>query len=272
MTDICRHLKCARSSYYRRAAPKAIDAKAVQLRAAVRHIHADMHATYGSRRMRVELNAQGFAVGRYKVRNLMQALKLKAKRPKQHRYPQTGKPNVVAPNSLNRQFNPSNTNTHWTGDITYIRTNQGWLYLAIVLDLYSRRVVSWAFSSQPNSELSVRAINLAVQLRNPQQAVLFHTDQGVQYSSDAFRQALAKHNITASMSRRGNCLDNAVTERFFRSLKSERVNYRQYKTRAEGMADIADYIESFYNQKRRHSTLGNISPVEYEARQQNVSN
>lgn len=242
------------------------------MRAAARHIHADVHATYGSRRMRVELNAQGFAVGRYKVRSLMQALHLKAKRPKQHRYPVAGKPSTVAPNSLNRQFNPSDTNTHWTGDITYIRTNQGWLYLAIVLDLYSRRVVSWAFSNQPNSELSVRAINLAVQLRQPQQPVLFHTDQGVQYSSDAFQQALVKHNIMASMSRRGNCLDNAVTERFFRTLKSERVNYRQYKTRSEGMADIAEYIESFYNKKRRHSTLGNISPVEYEARLKNLNN
>ena len=130
--------------------------------------------------------------------------------------------------------------------------------------------MSWAFSSQPNSELSVRAINLAVQLRKPQYPVLFHTDQGVQYSSDAFRQALTKHGITASMSRRGNCFDNAVTERFFRSLKSERVNDQQYKTRAEGMADIADYIELFYNQRRRHSTLGSISPVEYETRQQSL--
>ena len=119
----------------------------------------------------------------------------------------------------------------------------------MVLDLYSRRVVSWAFSNQPNNELSVRAINLAVQLRQPQHPVLFHTDQGVQYSSEAFQQILSKHNITASMSRRGNCLDNAVTERFFRSLKSERINYRQYKTREEAMIDIADYIESFYNQK-----------------------
>ena len=272
MVDICRHLKCARSSYYRRAAPKAIDANKVKLRAAVRHIHADVDATYGSRRMQAELNAQGFVVGRYKVRGLMQGLQLKAKRPKQHRYPIAGKPSQIAPNCLNRQFNPSNTNTHWTGDITYIRTSQGWLYLAIVLDLYSRRVVSWAFSSQPNSELSIRAINLAVQLRRPQQSVLFHSDQGVQYSSDVFRQALTQYNITASMSRRGNCLDNAVTERFFRSLKSERVNYKQYKTRADGMVDIADYIESFYNQKRRHSTLGNISPVEYEARQQNIAN
>jgi len=271
VTDICRNLGYARTTFYRRTTPKAIDANAVKLRAAVRHIHADVHATYGSRRMCAELIAQGFTVGRYKVRSLMHALQLKAKRPKQHRYPVAGKPSQIAPNSLNRQFNPSANNTHWTGDITYVRTGQGWLYLAIVLDLYSRRVVSWAFSNQPNSELSIRAINLAVQLRKPQQSVLFHTDQGVQYSSDAFRQALTQHNITASMSRRGNCLDNAVTERFFRSLKSERVNYRQYKTRAEAMADIADYIESFYNQKRRHSALGNISPVEYEARQIDVS-
>lgn len=124
--------------------------------------------------------------------------------------------------------------------------------------------MSWAFSNQPNSELSVRAINLAVQLRQPQQPVLFHSDQGVQYSSDEFRGVLSKHSISASMSRRGNCLDNAVTERFFRSLKSERVNYRQYKTRDEAMIDIADYIEPFYNQRRQHSTLGNISPAEYE--------
>ena len=261
MTDICRNLGHARTTHYRRATLQAIDANAVKLRAAARHIHANVHATYGSRR---ELNAKGFAVRCYKVRSFMQALQLKAKRPKQHPYPVAGKPSQIAPNSLNRQFNPPQANVNWTGDITYIRTGQGWLYLAIVLDLYSRRVVSWAFSSQPNNELSVRSINLAVQLRQPQQPVLFHTDQGVQYSSDTFGQALTKYNITASMSRRGNCLDNAVTERFFRSLKSERVNYKQYKTRAEGMADIADYIESFYNQKRRHSTLGNISPVEYE--------
>lgn len=148
MTDICRNLNQARSSYYRRAATKAIYVNAVKLRVAVRHIHADVHATYGSRRMQAELNAQGFTVGRYKVHNLMQALQLKEKRPKQHRYPVAGKPSQIAPNS---QFNPSVINTHWTGYNTYIRTNQGWLYIAIVLDLYSRRVVSWAFSSHPNS-------------------------------------------------------------------------------------------------------------------------
>ena len=227
-----------------------------------------MDATYGSRRMCAELNAQGFTVGRYKVRSLMQALSLKAKRPRQHRYPIAGKASVIAPNSLNRQFNPAQANTHWTGDITDIRTSQGWLYLAIVLDLYSRRVVGWAFSRDPNSELSTCALEIAVQHRRPVKPLLFHSDQGVQYSSGAFRSALDKHHITASMSRRGNCHDNAVTERFFRSLKSERVNYRQYKTRDEAMIDIADYIEPTYNQRRRHSTLGNISPVEYELKYQ----
>ena len=268
ITHIYQHLNSDRSHYYRRIKQKPIDVAAVNLKVAVRQIHTEVHATYGSRRMRAELNAQGFAVGRYKVRSLMQALSLKAKRPKQHRYPMAGKPSVVAPNSLNRQFNPPQTNMNWTGDITYIRTQQGWLYLAIVLDLYSRRVVSWAFSNQPNSELSTRALEMAVQHRRPAQPLLFHSDQGVQYSSDVYRNTLNKHNISASMSRRGNCHDNAVTERFFRSLKSERVNYRQYKTRDEAMIDIADYIEPFYNQKRRHSTLGNLSPVEYELKYQ----
>jgi putative transposase len=268
VTEVCKQLSLDRSHYYRKLVQKPISVEAVKLKVAVRQIHAEMHATYGSRRVCAELRSQGFTVGRYKVRSVMKSLSLKAKRPKQHRYPFAGKPSVIAPNALNRQFNPPMANINWTGDITYIRTRQGWLYLAIVLDLYSRRVVSWAFSNQPNSELSVRALDVAVQHRRPTHYVLFHSDQGVQYSSDMFRSALNKHNITASMSRRGNCHDNAVTERFFRSLKSERVNYRQYKTRDEAMKDIADYIEPFYNQKRRHSTLGNMSPAEYEQKYQ----
>ena len=241
------------------------------LKAKVQQIHHEMHATYGSRRMCAELNAQGYLLGRYKVRRVMKNLSLKAKRPKQHRYPSIGQMSSIAPNTLNRQFKPAQSNSYWTGDITYIRTSQGWLYLAIVLDLYSRRVVGWAFSGQPNSELSTRALQLAVQHRRPEQPLLFHTDQGVQYSSDQFQRSLRTHGITASMSRRGNCLDNAVTERFFRSLKTERVNTRQYKTRQEAMEDIADYIEPFYNRIRRHSTLGNLSPAAYEEKHQNPS-
>lgn len=271
VTDICRNLKLQRSGYYRRSVQKPIDAEEVMLKAKVQQIHHEMHATYGSRRMCAELNAQGYLLGRYKVRRVMKNLSLKAKRPKQHRYPTIGQMSSIAPNTLNRQFNPAQSNSHWTGDITYIRTSQGWLYLAIVLDLYSRRVVGWAFSGQPNSELSTRALQLAVQHRRPEQPLLFHTDQGVQYSSDQFQRSLRMHGITASMSRRGNCLDNAVTERFFRSLKTERVNTRQYKTRQEAMEDIADYIEPFYNRIRRHSTLGNLSPAAYEEKHQNPS-
>lgn len=271
VTDICRNLKLQRSGFYRRSAQKPINAEEVKLKAKVHEIHHEMHATYGSRRMRAELNAQGYELGRFKVRRVMKDLSLKAKRPKQHRYPVMGQTSSIAPNTLNRQFRPAQSNSHWTGDITYIRTSQGWLYLAIVLDLYSRRVVSWAFSSHPNSELSTRALQLAVQHRRPAQSLLFHTDQGVQYSSDQFQRSLRMHGITASMSRRGNCLDNAVTERFFRSLKTERVNTRQYKTRQEAMEDIADYIEPFYNRIRRHSTLGNLSPVAYEQKHQQTS-
>lgn len=271
VTDICRNLKLQRSGYYRRSVQKPIDAEEVMLKAKVQQIHHEMHATYGSRRMCAELNAQGYLLGRYKVRRVMKNLSLKAKRPKQHRYPTIGQVSSIAPNTLNRQFKPAQSNSHWTGDITYIRTSQGWLYLAIVLDLYSRRVVGWAFSGQPNSELSTRALQLAVQHRRPEQPLLFHTDQGVQYSSDQFQRSLRTHGITASMSRRGNCLDNAVTERFFRSLKTERVNTRQYKTRQEAMEDIADYIEPFYNRIRRHSTLGNLSPAAYEEKHQNPS-
>ncbi len=271
VTDICRNLKLQRSGFYRRSAQKPINVEEVKLKAKVHEIHHEMHATYGSRRMRAELNAQGYELGRFKVRRVMKDLALKAKRPRQHRYPVMGQTSSIAPNTLNRQFRPAQSNSHWTGDITYIRTSQGWLYLAIVLDLYSRRVVSWAFSSQPNSELSTRALQLAVQHRRPDQSLLFHTDQGVQYSSDQFQRSLRMHGITASMSRRGNCLDNAVTERFFRSLKTERVNTRQYKTRQEAMEDIADYIEPFYNRIRRHSTLGNLSPAAYEQKYQQTS-
>nr|WP_282098425.1 IS3 family transposase [Shewanella sp. MMG014] len=261
---IGRCFKLARSSFYLNVKPKAIKSDDIRLEAAVKHIHNEMDGTYGSRRMMIELNHQGYRVGRYKVRRLMRRFKLIAKRPRLHRYPWPGKASVIAPNHLNRQFNPGQLNTHWSGDITYIRTGQGWLYLAIIVDLCSRKIISWAFSDKPNTELTTRAIRLAVNKREPLTGVIFHSDQGAQYTSEAFQYCLRELGIQASMSRAGNCLDNAVTERVFRSLKSERVNYRRYQTRQQAKADIIDYIEPFYNQKRRHHKLGNISPVEYE--------
>ncbi|WP_041932849.1 MULTISPECIES: IS3 family transposase [Cycloclasticus] len=262
--DICRCFSLSRSVFYARAKMKPIRPQQVRLEAAVKHVHQEMDATYGSRRMMIELQDLGFNVGRYKVRSLMRKHKLIAKRPRLHRYPNGGRPSVIAPNHLNRQFNPEQLNTHWSGDITYIRTGQGWLYLAVIVDLCSRKIVSWAFSDKPNSELTVRALRLAVNKRQPNTGVIFHSDQGAQYTSETFQCCLRELGLQSSMSRAGNCLDNAVTERFFRSLKSERVNYRRYQTRHQAQADIIDYIEPFYNQKRRHYKLGNISPVQYE--------
>jgi putative transposase len=262
--QICRCLSISVSTFYYRSKPKGINAEQVKLEAAIKQVHVDMDATYGKRRMLIELQSMGFNLGIHKVRTAMKRLNLVAKRPNRHRYPSGGKASVIAPNHLNRQFNPEQLNTLWSGDITYIRTQQGWLYLAVIMDLCSRKIISWAFSDKPNSELTTRAIRLAVNKRQPDDDVIFHSDQGVQYTSEAFQETLNEYGIKASMSRRGNCLDNAATERFFRSLKSERVNYRRYQTRSEAIADIIEYIEPFYNQKRRHYKLGNISPAEYE--------
>ncbi|KMT66021.1 IS3 family transposase [Catenovulum maritimum] len=262
--QICQSLDIAPSSFYYRIKPKEINANKLRLEAAMKHVHHEMDATYGKRRMMAELKDLGFDIGIEKVRSCMKKLGLIAKRPKPHKYSNGQKASVIAPNILNRQFNPEKLNTYWSGDITYIRTQQGWLYLAVVVDLCSRRVISWAFSDKPNSELTIRALRLAVQKRNIKGEVVFHCDQGCQYTSESFQQALKSNGITSSMSRAGNCLDNAVTERFFRSLKSERVNYRRYETRQEAKIDIINYIEPFYNQKRRHYKLGNISPAQYE--------
>lgn len=263
--QLCRCLNASRTSFYRRLKSKPIDIQRIQLIANIRYIHHKMDATYGSRRMQCELAERGFKLSRYRIRKLMNELDLIAKRPKSHHYP-VGKVSIIAKNHLNRQFNPQQANQCWAGDMTYIRTHQGWLYLAVVMDLYSRRIISWAFSDKPNSALTTKVLRLAIQKRNPQNQLIFHSDQGSQYSSDAFQTCLNQHNIIPSMSRKGNCLDNAVIERFFRSLKSERVKYRHYLTRHQAIVDIIDYIEPFYNQIRRHSHLGNVSPNQYKSK------
>lgn len=237
------------------------------LLAAAKHIHAEMDATYGSRRMCIALRAQGFNVGRYRARQIMKTLILVAKCPGHHRYPRGGKPALVASDLLNRQFNPETLNIWWSGDITYLRTVQGWLYLAIVMDLSSRKIVSWTFPDKPDSALTIRALRLAVNKRRSTGPVVFHSVRCAVYqrSVPVLPQEL---DVTGSMSRKGNCLDNAITERFFRSLKAERVNYRRYENRSQGIADVIDYLDTFYHLKRRHYRLGNISPNKYERRLQ----
>jgi len=170
----------------------------------------------------------------------------------------------VAPNVLDRKFMPTSPDQAWVCDITYIRTRSGWLYLAAVLDLYSRRIVGWAMAPSMPAELVCTALNMAIVSRQPPPGLLVHSDRGSQYASEAHTQLLAKHGLIGSMSRKGNCWDNAVMERFFLNLKMERVWHRDYANHAEAKADIADYIVGFYNPVRLHSTLGYRSPVDHE--------
>ncbi|PTU33257.1 IS3 family transposase, partial [Stenotrophobium rhamnosiphilum] len=168
------------------------------------------------------------------------------------------------PNQLQRQFSATAPDQVWVTDITYIRTHEGWLYLAVVIDLYSRMVVGWSMKPTLARELALDALLMAIWRRHPKQSVIVHSDQGVQYSSDDWGRFCKAHNLSVSMSRRGNCYDNAAAESFFSSLKKERVRNRTYDSREDARSDLFDYIEVFYNRSRRHSHIGNISPYEYE--------
>jgi len=170
----------------------------------------------------------------------------------------------VAKNLLKQDFQADAPNQRWVADITYVPTRQGWLYLAVVMDLYSRRIVGWSMSHRMSRRLVVDALEMAVAARRPEGPLIHHSDRGAQYTSDDFRAELARHGIECSMSSSGNCYDNAVVESFFGVLKRERVNRVRYRTREEARADLFAYIEVFYNRKRRHSRLGNVSPAEFE--------
>jgi putative transposase len=173
----------------------------------------------------------------------------------------------VAKNLLQQDFTAEGPNHRWAGDITYINTQQGWLYLAIIMDLYSRRIVGWSMDRWISRHLAIDALHMALGSRMPEEKMIHHSDRGSQYTSDDYRSELDKHGIQCSMSGRGNCYDNAVVESFFGLLKRERVNRVRYRTRDEARADIFDYIECFYNRKRRHSYIGYISPVDFEGQE-----
>jgi transposase InsO family protein len=213
--------------------------------------------------MNIELKKLGYTFGIYKTASLMQEANVVALTPKkQHYYPNNGEECRYAPNLLKRQFNPETLNTHWVGDITYIRTNQGWSYLACVLDLSSREIVGWAVSQSPDAKLAKVALNNANKKHRPNlKNLMFHSDQGVQYSANLFTSHLARLKITQSMSRRGNCWDNAVMERFFRSLKSERLNHLTFTNHQSLTHCIESYIR-FYNYRRLHSANNYLTPVQ----------
>jgi len=233
-------------------------------------IHAESDGVYGAVKITAELKEEGHQCGRHKVARLMRKAGLKGCPKQTFRVTTQRDPShPVADNLLEQDFTAEGPNERWSSDITYISTHQGWLYLAVVMDLYSRRIVGWSMDRWINRHLVIDALNMAIGQRCPEGELLHHSDRGSQYTSDDFRDELEKHNIQCSMSARGNCYDNAVVESFFGLMKRERVNRTRYLTRDEAQADIFDYIERFYNRKRRHGYLGNISPAVFEERNQN---
>ena len=266
---LCEVLEVSRSGFYtyvQRHTTACEDAAEAALVARVKAIAAETRNSYGSRRIAKHLQNDGFAVGRYKARRLMQQAAVTVQRRKRrapvttdsrHRY-------GVAPNLLARQFDVAQPNHVWAGDITYVWTTEGWLYVAVLLDLYSRKVVGWAMSSHVDAALVQEALCMALGRRQPATGLLHHSDRGSQYACHAYQQLLAAHGLRCSMSEKGECLDNAVAERFFGSLKGERTSLRHYATRQEARDDVIDYIEMFYNSTRLHSYLEYVSPNDFE--------
>lgn len=230
-------------------------------------IHARSRQTYGSPRVHAELVARGFPVGKNRVARLMRVEDIRARRKKkrkittdsQHPYP-------VAPNLLQRDFQAEVPNEKWLGDITFIPTAEGWLYLAAILDLFSRKIVGWAMDETLESILVEQAYQMAVQNRRPAAGLLHHSDRGSQYAGGSYRDLLSAYRMQVSMSGAGDCYDNAPMESFFSTLKCEQVHFQDYNTRVEAKTDIFAYIEGFYNRTRRHSSLGYLSPDEFERR------
>lgn len=235
------------------------------LTAHIRTVHAQVKARYGSPRMHAELVARGHGCCVNTVARLMRRAGIAAKTARKFRHTtDSDHDRPVAANVLDRQFDPAGANEAWVSDITFVPTREGWLYLAVVEDLYSRMVVGWAMDARMTSRLVVDALGMAVQRRLPGADLLAHSDRGSQYASDHYQQLLARHGITCSMSRRADCWDNSPMESFFASLKKELVHHEDYQTREEAKASIFEYIEVFYNRVRRHSALGFKSPAEYE--------
>ena len=268
MRWICEALDVSRGGLYEwlKRAPSARARRDAQLSGEIRRSFAESDRTYGARRVHRDLRAWGYECGQRRVRRLMRACGLMA-RPKRRRLPQdTGVrlQATIAPNVLERQFQAPKPNCRWVADFTYLWTGEGWLYVAVVLDLYSRYAVGWSMQTQMTAELVTNALMMAIWRRGPKEALVHHSDQGSQYTSEQFQDLLAQHGIICSMSRRGDCWDNAAMESFFSTLKIERTNRKAYRTRDEAKADVFDYIERFYNPRRRHSTLGYLSPMEFE--------
>ena len=232
----------------------------------IEQVHRDNRGRYGSPRIHAELRAQGRGASRGRIERLMHRHGIRAIMARPHRVRTTDSRHdlPIAPNLLERNFTAAAPNQIWLADITYIETDQGWLYLAAVMDLHSRRIVGWAMRDHLRTELPLEALTMAIQIRRPAEGLTHHSDRGVQYASGDYRTTLHAAGFRASMSRKADCYDNAPMESFFHTLKTELVHHRQYATRAEAQRDIFAYIEGFYNRTRRHSAIGYISPIAME--------
>ncbi|WP_447836209.1 IS3-like element ISAeca4 family transposase, partial [Aeromonas salmonicida] len=264
---LCRMMNVHPSGYYAWQ-HQPLSARALEdqrLLGQIKQCWLESGGVYGYRKIRDDLREMGETCGKHRVARLMRHEGLRSqtgyrRRPGHY----GGRPTVVAPNHLERQFDVTEPNKVWVTDITYIRTHEGWLYLAAVLDLFSRQVIGWSMGPRIDRELAISALLMAVWRRRPEQEVLVHSDQGSQFSSYDWQDFLRDHRLKASMSRRGNCHDNAVAESFFQLLKRERIRRKTYADREEARQDVFDYIEMFYNPKRRHSFNNGLSPVECE--------
>jgi transposase InsO family protein len=268
VTVLCKVMRVSRSGFYdylkRFQRGPFLDPSEEGLKSQMRQIFKTSKGSYGSRRLCEHLRQEGFAIGRFKTRRLMRELGLNAKAPRRYKVTTDSRHSFpVAPNVLNRQFDVLAANTVWTADISYVWTLEGWLYLAVVMDLHSRQIVGWAMDKRMKRELALNALAMAYWHRKPPKGLLHHSDRGSQYACSDYRKRLDLYGMRASMSRKGDCWDNAPTERFFRSLKSERLRLCRFETRKDAKMEVLDYI-AFYNGLRLHSTLGYLSPIEYE--------
>jgi putative transposase len=267
---MCSVLGMSASGYYAwRARPESGRVMSNRdLLADIRRIHEESSGCYGSPRVHAVLRGHGRRIGRARIERLMRraglrglaALPCRARTTdSRHSYP-------IAPNRIGRHFVAPAPNQIWMADLTYIQTGEGWLYLAAILDLHTRKIVGWSMRETLHTEIALEALGMAIARQRPAPGLIHHSDRGIQYAAEAYRSALARSGVIPSMSRKGDCLDNAPMESFFHTLKTERVHHRRYATRAQARYDLFGYIEGFYNSRRLHSALGYISPAEMERR------
>jgi len=267
---LCEVLQVSRSGYYAwQDRPRSARAETdEQLGTQLRCLHAQSRHTYGAPRLHAELRGQGIRCGRKRVARVMRQVGVRGCVPRRRRVVTTDSAHAypIAPNHLAQDFTATAPNRVWVADITYIATGEGWLYLAAIVDLYARTVVGWAMAATMTQELTLEALQMAVGRRQPRGTWVHHSDRGSQYAATAYQRRLAAHGARASMSRRGNCYDNAAMESFFHTLKTELVYREHYATRDQARHSVFEYIEVFYNRQRRHSTLGHATPAEFEQR------